>query len=152
MAEFNLTDSQWLKAIDDAGETRSVSLRELFTEARTLRALSGDLPTQTFALIRLVLAILQRALIGVTTNTAAEVVDQVERLEEKWEESVLPLVLNYLDEWRDRFYLFHESEPFFQTPGMTTAKGEHASLARIIGDFPTGDPYLTMRSREDISE
>lgn len=150
MAEFNLTDNQWLEVIDDTGATRLVSLHELFTEARALRALSGDLPTQTFALLRLLLAVLQRALVDVTPNTTAEVVSQVERLEERWEELVLPAVLNYLDEWRDRFYLFHESQPFFQTPGMRTDKNDVASLARIIGDFPTGNPYLTMRSQANV--
>lgn len=62
MVSFNLIDEPWIRVRDDAGAVREVSLLELFSQAPRFRCLANDLPTQDFAILRVLLAILQRAI------------------------------------------------------------------------------------------
>ncbi|MGX2997123.1 type I-E CRISPR-associated protein Cse1/CasA [Streptomyces sp. JNUCC 64] len=134
---FDLVDRPWLPVRHDDGTTSEVSLRELFARARTLRRLVGDLSTQEFALLRLLLAVLYDALDGP---------DTLEDWEELWQaDDPFAPVLRYLEEHRDRFDLLHPRTPFFQVAGLRTAKDEVASLNRIVADVPNGDPFFAMR-------
>lgn len=62
MTTFNLLDEPWLPAIDNQGQEVELSLLEVIGRAHGLRRLVGEIPTQEAALIRLILAILHRAL------------------------------------------------------------------------------------------
>ncbi|MER6738432.1 type I-E CRISPR-associated protein Cse1/CasA [Streptomyces puniciscabiei] len=134
---FDLTDRAWLPVqLLDGGETE-LSLRQVFAEAGRIRRLAGDLPTQDFALMRLLLAIAYDALDGPA---------DLEAWAELWEDDTpFAAVPGYLDEHRDRFDLFHPRTPFFQTPGLRTPGGEVFSLNRIVADVPNGDPFFTTR-------
>ncbi|WP_239077843.1 type I-E CRISPR-associated protein Cse1/CasA [Streptomyces sp. SID9124] len=114
-----------------------MSLRQVFDEARRLRRIVGDLPTQEFALLRLLLAVAHDALDGPRgTDHWAEL----------WADGdCFAPVGDYLDEYRDRFDLFHDHTPFFQVAGLRTEKGEVASLNRIVADVPNGDPFFSSR-------
>ena len=60
---FNLVDRPWIRIRDEEGETREVSLLELFEQAPYIKCLANDLPTQDFAILRVLLAILQRSIV-----------------------------------------------------------------------------------------
>jgi len=61
---FDLVDRPWIEVVGRDGRVRLVSIKELFADAADLRCLGGDLPTQTFAILRLLLAILHRSVNG----------------------------------------------------------------------------------------
>ena len=136
---FDLTSRPWLPVLRTDGASGLLSLRDVFAHARTLRRIVGDLPTQEFALMRLLLAILHDAIDGP---------QDLDAWEELWGGD-LPLeqINAYLDEHRERFDLLHPRTPFLQTPSLHTAKNEVSSLDKIVADVPNGAPYFTMRGR-----
>ncbi len=141
---FNLTHRPWVPVqLVDSSE-RELSLLEVFDQARDIRRLAGDLPTQDFALIRLLLAILHDALGGPGKGAVPEDCDAWEEL---WlsERPYAGPVADYLHLHRDRFDLLHPERPFYQVSGLHTAKDEVSSLNRIVADVPNGDPFFSMR-------
>ncbi|MFE7464236.1 type I-E CRISPR-associated protein Cse1/CasA [Streptomyces sp. NPDC057499] len=142
---FDLVSRPWLPVQHDDGSTDELSLTEVFTQAHTLRRLVGDLPTQEFALLRLLLAIVYDALAEAEGGKPGAPVE-LEDWEELWhDEKSLAVVAGYLDRHRERFDLFHPERPFFQVAGLHTAKHEVASLNRIVADVPNGEAFFSMR-------
>ena len=129
---FNLIDDPWIPARFRNGHSTDVSIRTAFAEARSIRELGGELPTQTFAITRLLLAILYR----VADNNVTD------DLWEAWWHDGLPLVeINaYLDRHTDRFDLLHPERPFFQVADLATAKGEMKEVTPLILDLPSNNP------------
>ncbi len=140
---FDLTSEPWLLVRFDDG-VREVSLREAFTQAHDIRSLVGELPTQSFALVRLLLAILHAALRPILASGRMTPVELWGRL---WSsaEPLSEVTDGYLDQWRHRFDLLHASEPFYQVAGLRTEKGEITGLERVIADVPNGELYFTTR-------
>lgn len=136
---FDLTREPWLPVQRQDGVEEEVSLREIFTQAGELRRLVGDVPTQEFALLRILLAIVHDAIEGP---------EDLEDWQELWDAG-LPVerIHAYLDQHQDRFDLLDPRQPFFQTPGLRTTKGDVTSLDRLVADVPNGAPFFTMRAR-----
>ncbi|MGW0658092.1 type I-E CRISPR-associated protein Cse1/CasA [Streptodolium elevatio] len=132
---FDLVDRPWLPVLRLDGTSAELSLREVFSQADDIRRLVGDVPTQEFALMRLLLAVAHDVLDGPA---------DLEALRDTWERPFVD-VPDYLDRNRERFDLLHPTEPFFQVPGLRTAHDEVASLNRIVADVPNGEPFFTMR-------
>ncbi|MFI9627579.1 type I-E CRISPR-associated protein Cse1/CasA [Streptomyces sp. NPDC052042] len=142
---FDLVSRPWLPVQRDDGTTDELSLTDVFAQAGSLRRLVGDLPTQEFALLRLLLAILYDALAEVEDGRPGSPAE-LEDWEELWQdEESLAVVLNYLDRHRESFDLLHPTRPFFQVAGLHTAKHEVASLNRIVADVPNGEAFFSMR-------
>ena len=137
-SSFPLDDRPWIVVLDRTGQSRLVSLRQLFAEAGDLRSVVGDLPTQTFAIVRLLLAVLHRAVDGPANGRAWLAL---------WRSPTLPTadVDAYLDEYRERLDLLHPATPFYQVADLHTASGEPPGLERLIADVPNGALYLTSR-------
>ncbi len=137
-SSFPLDDRPWILVLDQAGRRHLVSLRQLFAEAGDLRAVVGDLPTQTFAIVRLLLAVLHRAVDGPADGRAWHAL---------WRSAALPTadIDGYLDEYRERFDLLHPATPFYQVADLHTSAGEILGLERLIADVPNGAPYLSSR-------
>lgn len=134
---FDLVSRPWLPVLRLDGSTAQLSLQEVFAEAGTVQRLVGDLPTQEFALLRLLLAILYDAVDG------PEDLDDWDTL---WTApDPFADVPKYLDRHREKFDLLHPATPFFQVAGLHTEKNEISSLNKIVADVPNGDPYFTMR-------
>lgn len=136
---FSLIDEPWILVRTTAGGTDEVSLLELFRRSPNLAEIVGDLPTQAFALLRLALAILQRAVDGPRDE---------DDWWELWNVGAPPMeaIEAHLERFRDRFDLFHPTTPFFQVADLRTAKGEHSGLEKLIADVPAGHPYFTTRA------
>ena len=135
---FDLIDQPWLLAQDQHGAVRELSLREVFQQASELTGLVGEVPTQVFALTRLLLAILHRAVDGPR---------DLDHWEDLWSTPNMPddAISMYLDRYRKRFDLLHRETPFFQVAGLHTEKGEVTKLARLIADVPNGNPFFSLR-------
>lgn len=141
---FNLVDEPWLLARTTDGRTEELSLRGVFARAGQLTEILGEIPTQGFALLRLVLAVLARAVDGPE--------DELE-WRDLWAADSPPMdrVDAYLERVRDRFDLFHPTHPFFQVADLRTAKGEVSGLEKLLADVPTGHPYFTTRSGSGLA-
>ncbi|WP_019776148.1 type I-E CRISPR-associated protein Cse1/CasA [Streptococcus sobrinus] len=139
MSRFNLLDEPWLSVVvDDKGSTKEVSLLDLFANAHQYKDLAGDTQTQDFAVLRVLLAVLHTVFSRFDADgnpydylEIDERFRQVERVEKEdikkykvvlrdtwinlWEQGQFSeIVSQYLEKWRDRFYLFDEEYPFFQ--------------------------------------
>lgn len=136
---FVLLDEPWIPVLDVTGQRREVSLLGLFEQAGTVRMIACDLPTQTFAILRLALAILHRATGGPPGEAAWRTL---------WRDRRLPLtdIADYLEAFRDRFDLLHPERPFYQVADLRAAKDNTYGLERLIADVPNGMPFLTNRA------
>ncbi|MGW2612193.1 type I-E CRISPR-associated protein Cse1/CasA [Streptomyces mirabilis] len=137
LLSFDLTTQPWIPVLRLDCAQDELSLREVFEQVGTLRRLVGDLPTQEFALIRLLLALAHDALAGPR---------DAEHWADLWadEDCFTPLAA-YLDEHRGRFDLLDAHTPFFQVAGLHTAKNEVFALNRIVADVPNGEPFFSSR-------
>ncbi len=137
---FNLIDEPWIPVITDAGAA-DWSIREALTSATQAHRITGELSTEMFAIHRLLLAILYRAL---------EVDERSWR--RWWRDRRLPEteIVEYLDTFHDRFDLLDDERPFFQVGDLHTTKGEFTELERLIADAPTGHPFMTTKLKESL--
>ncbi|MBB6171325.1 CRISPR system Cascade subunit CasA [Nocardiopsis mwathae] len=136
---FDLTERPWIPVQRLDGSEAELSLRQVFVQADTLRRISGDLPTQEFALLRLLLAILHDVVDGPA--------DAEEWHDELWAEGLpITAITSYLDTHRSRFDLLHPSTPFLQVADLTTGKRDVTSLDKIVADVPNGARFFTMRA------
>lgn len=140
--EFNLIDDPWIQTQRLDGTETLVSLSGLLRNAPEYSRLTGDLPTQALPILRLILAIVHRAIEGPIDREAWE---------ELWEAEHLPVeaIENYLKPYRHRFDLFHPETPFYQVAGLSKKKPE-LGLAAFIADVPTGNPKYATRAAEGL--
>lgn len=142
---FNLVDKPWVQCLMADGSSRCLSLTEVFEELEHIKCLAGDSPQQDYAVLRVLLAIFWRA------HAATEEVQDCEDFLDWWEdllqggtEVISEPVFGYLQEHSARFDLLDDQAPFMQVADLATAKGEHASIQRIIPEAET--EYFTMRA------
>lgn len=114
---FNLLDEPWIPMRTQAGEVVDVSLSDALLKARDYVALAETSPPNLIALYRLLLAVLHRAL--TTQNGKWTDTDHARWFCEGMPEGSLRA---YLEEWRDRFWLFHPTEPFMQVAALAEAE------------------------------
>jgi CRISPR system Cascade subunit CasA len=136
-SSFDLTGQPWLPVQLLDGSEATLSLCEVFARSGGIRRLAGDIPTQDFALLRLLLAIAHDALDG-----PADLDDWADLWQDETPFAPVP---GYLEQYRERFDLLHPQAPFFQSAGLRTSNDEVFALNRIIADVPNGDPFFTAR-------
>lgn len=165
MGRYNLLDESWIPALrKDTGVVENVSLLTLFTHASAYKALAGEMETQNFAVLRVLLAVLVTVFTRVDQDgepyewlelddasgkklVVEEPVDEVDAedyldaLDETWQavwktHRFPTVVCEYLEAWRDRFYLLDDTYPFFQvtkkdlTDRLSPGKGTSALNAK----------------------
>ncbi|MGA5120903.1 type I-E CRISPR-associated protein Cse1/CasA [Streptomyces pseudogriseolus] len=134
---FDLLSRPWIQVLRRDGSEDELSLLQVFAQADDVQRVLGDLATQEFALVRLLLAVAHDALAGPA---------DIDEWTELWRNpDCFAPVQTYLAEHRERFDLLHPLTPFFQTPGLRTAKDEVFSLNRIVADVPAGEPFFSAR-------
>ncbi|MEV1073903.1 type I-E CRISPR-associated protein Cse1/CasA [Micromonospora parva] len=140
---FSLVDDAWIPVLDAAGQRRDVSLLGLFEQAGDIRMIACELPTQSFAILRLALAVLHRTTGGPPGDGAWRAL---------WHAPQLPAadIADYLGAFRDRFDLLHPQQPFYQVADLRAAKNNTFGLERLIADVPNGIPFLTTRAGEGM--
>ncbi|MFQ6331510.1 type I-E CRISPR-associated protein Cse1/CasA (plasmid) [Nocardia sp. CWNU-33] len=147
---FDLLEQPWIRANDRDGRPRTLSLREVFRYAHELSALTGEVPTQSLAILRLLLAILHRS-VKDRTGVTAEIWGDLWRTEttvsgEKHRTLPLEEIDRYLTDNGDRFGLFDPKKPFFQVAGLRSEKDAVSGLDKLIADVPNGEKYFTTRA------
>ena len=118
--DFNLLDEPWIRVIDKDCGIHEVSLIGLFEDAHVYRDLCGELPTQDFAVLRLLLAVLHTVFSRYDENGDERPLedsdDALERWKELWENRKFPVevITEYLESQRESFHLFHQQRPLYQ--------------------------------------
>ncbi|PSS43031.1 type I-E CRISPR-associated protein Cse1/CasA [Arthrobacter woluwensis] len=140
--QFNLVRDPWVRCLLIDGTVVELSLQEVFQRSDGVRRLAGEVPTQDYAVLRVLLAIVCRSTPDITAGNAAEV------WQEEWEDRSLlqERALDYLEETEDCFELFDPERPFMQVAGLQTASGKVDGVGRIIADVPSGHQYFTTRA------
>ena len=150
--EFNLLDEPWIIVKTKTNETKTWSILELFEHAHEAQELAGELPTQDIAIMRLLLAIMHGAFVTDEIETADDAIDLWTSM---WEEKQFRFdeIKAYLEPYHDRFWLFHPTQPFYQSAHIKqnmdaykAAKGKKVSseikwktVARLVGDLFQSD-------------
>lgn len=140
---FNLVDEAWITVIGTDGRTRDVSLIEAFTRGREIVRVVGEVPTQGFAILRLLLAILHRA------SGGPQSVEQWVHARDDWDDTV-GWVRGYLTQFHARFDLRDPTMPFFQVADLRSVSDAVSGLEKLIADVPNGEPYFTTRTGRGI--
>ena len=134
--EYNLLDEPWIPVRLLDGTIADVGLLELLRRTTEIADLACELPTQSIAIQRLVLAIAYRV---APPRDARDWVRQ-------WDEGApTEQMIEYLERWRDRFYLFGGRFPFMQVADLRTAKDVVSGLEKLIADVPNGEQFFTTR-------
>ncbi|MDR1134577.1 MAG: type I-E CRISPR-associated protein Cse1/CasA [Clostridiales Family XIII bacterium] len=140
--KFNLLDEPWI-LVRHGTTVKEVSLKNLFRHAHEYHSLAGELPTQDAAILRVLLAVLYGTFTKADTDGKfAEIKDYdeaIRRWKSLWERACFPIELieQYLDEYCDRFWLFHPESPFFQVAGIRTAKNDFEPVTKIMAHVPS---------------
>ncbi|MGW5571679.1 type I-E CRISPR-associated protein Cse1/CasA [Nocardia thailandica] len=151
-SRLNLIDDPWIQVLDRSASLELLSIRQTFQRAPQLAGLVGEVPTQSFAILRLLLAILRRSI-------ASRQGQAIDVWSELWEAEELPLaeIEAYLDGFHTRFELFDEHAPFYQVAGLKAAGDAVGPLDKLVADVPNGSKYFTTRAgrhlqRVDLAE
>lgn len=128
MSRFNLLDEPWISVIvDEKGHNKLVSITDLFKHASEYKALAGDMKTQDFALLRILLAVIHTVFSRYDIRGNSREFDSDEDDKEDFNEETMEIwrevwiskkfpdaVFKYLEQWHDYFYLFDDKYPFLQ--------------------------------------
>ena len=134
--EYNLLDEPWIPVRLVDGTVTDVGLLELLRRTTDIADLACELPTQSIAIQRLILAIVYRVATPRDTRDWAR----------QWDEGApTEQMIEYLERWRDRFYLFGGRFPFMQVADLRTAKDAVSGLEKLIADVPNGEQFFTTR-------
>lgn len=125
--KFNLIDKHWIPVLNQKdGTIQDVGLRDLLVRAHELREIAHDSPLVVASLTTLLVALLQSALQGETQRQRDAEWKRLWNLG-RFDESILDA---YFEQWSDRFDLFSEKFPFYQTAGLEMEKT--SSIERLM--------------------
>jgi CRISPR system Cascade subunit CasA len=130
MPSFNLIDNKWIPCILVTSGQEELSIREIFTELKMsgIQEISDSSPLVTVGIHRLLLAILHRNFGPRDGSAWAKIWNSGD-----WDTTKL---MGYLDKWHDRFNLFDEKYPFYQSASLPVsaidAKGKVKSYASSV--------------------
>lgn len=127
--EFQLLEEPWIRVSTHSLEQKEVSLLEAMLHAQEYAGLSGEMPTQDAAVLRVLLAIGQTIFYHYDENGQQEELSKENDVEEQevlerwkgyWDAGGFPrqAVKEYLETYRERFWLFHPETPFWQVPNL----------------------------------
>lgn len=127
--EFNLLKEPWIKVITPSLEQKEVSLMDALIHAHEYVDLSGEMPTQDAAILRLLLAVAVTVfyrydVYGEESELSEENYSDAEEILERWKEYwetgrfPEPIIRNYLENYTERFWLFHPKTPFWQVNNL----------------------------------
>ena len=120
--EFNLLREPWVRVRTQDCTVQEVSLTDALLHAHAYVDLAGEMPTQDAAMLRLLLAVLFTVFYRGDAKGCPRPLEQsddaLERWSELWQLGHFPAepVRDYLEQWKDRFWLFHPTHPFWQVP------------------------------------
>ncbi|MBR0185697.1 MAG: type I-E CRISPR-associated protein Cse1/CasA, partial [Synergistaceae bacterium] len=145
---FNLIDESWLRVLTNDCRLKEISLKDAFINAHNIADLSGETRAQDVALLRLLAAVMytvfsRYGLNGEDIDLLEDTEIPLNQWEDMWRQGYIPSapIERYFAEWHDRFWLFDEQYPFYQSniaaeKGIENENGKEASYfssAKLIG-------------------
>ena len=137
--EFNLLTEPWVRVRLPDNTVQEASLTDALVHAQEYMDLAGEMPTQDAAMLRLLLAVLFTVFSRVNEVGEPEPLEDEETALERWgalwELKHFPEqpIRDYLEQWKDRFWLFHPERPFWQVP--EAAIGTEYGAAKLNGEM-----------------
>lgn len=127
--EFNLLQEPWIRVITPSLEQKEVSLTDALVYAHEYADLSGEMPTQDAAILRVLLAAAVTIFYRydahgdedeLSEENDSDEGDVLERWKEYWDMGKFPdqAVQSYLEAYAERFWLFHPETPFWQVKDL----------------------------------
>lgn len=159
--QFNLADEPWVRVMTQECEMREISLREALLDAHQFKGLSGEMEAQNVAMLRLLAAIVHTIFTRVDPEGEEEPVEDPKEAVSRWaalmKEGRFPgePVEDYFNKWHDRFWLFHDSFPFYQVP--QAEKGTLNTAAKLNGEVSESNnkarlfAFITAEGRRGMS-
>ena len=125
MSRYNLIDEKWIPVRFHDGTRSELGIRDTLLRSKEIAAIENQSPLVMAALHRFLLAVLYRALEGPTDIDEAKVLFK----------SGLPRkkITDYLEKWRNRFWLFDEKFPFGQNPNVP--KNEIEPWSKLTAEY-----------------
>lgn len=130
-SKFNLLDEPWVYVTFGDGRRQMLSLQECFSHACEIRRLSFGQDAVSFAVLRVMVAIMQRTLYVASAANGGWDASAWQHAYQNPKET-LGLVNQYLVTWRDRFFLFDPDYPFFQHPTLRKKDYSHSKLSQFL--------------------
>lgn len=134
--EFSLLEEPWIAVVGTDDLMKKVSLTQALLQAHEIRDLAGESRTQDSAVLRLLLAVVHTVFSRMDergqTGDITGVPEAVRRWGALWESGAFPEkpIREYLEEWKERFWLFHPERPFYQIKGL---QGTNNSAKKLNG-------------------
>ena len=146
--EFNLLQEPWMRVRLPDNTVQEVSLTDALLHAQDYVDLAGEMPTQDAAMLRLLLAVLFTVFSRVNAAGEPEPLeeedDALARWDELWKLGKFPQepLRDYLERWKDRFWLFHPERPFWQV--VEAAIGTEYNAAKLNGEMSESSNKLRL--------
>lgn len=155
-AEFNLCEEPWILVMGQDCSVRELSLPEVLIHAHEYVRLSGEMPAQDVAVLRLLLAVLHRIYADGLYKENGEEERAAERhllrrepevrsfWKSLWKEGRFSekRIQNYFSRWRERFWLFHDERPFWQV--KEAEGGTEYTAAKLNGELAESSNKLRL--------
>ena len=148
--EYNLLEERWVRVRGQDYTVQEVSLPDALLHAHEYRDLAGELPTQDAAMLRLLLAVLHTVFSRVDENGTPAPFEETDDALTRWEELYRlghfpeAPIRAYLEQWRDRFWLFHPERPFWQVPEAKI--GTEYTASKLNGELSESSNKLRLFS------
>ena len=148
--EYNLLEERWVRVRGQDYTVQEVSLPDALLHAHEYRDLAGELSTQDAAMLRLLLAVLHTVFSRVDENGTPAPFEETDDALIRWEELYRlghfpeAPIRAYLEQWRDRFWLFHPERPFWQVPEAKI--GTEYTASKLNGELSESSNKLRLFS------
>lgn len=145
--EFNLVEEPWIKVLCPNNSSRELSLKDALIYAHEYTDLGGENVLQNVTILRLMLAVLHTVFYNMDTEgkelPIKNIDDAYSRWDQLWDVERFPEkpITEYLEKWKERFWLFHPEQPFFPAPEEKSPKFKipNSEIYKLIGDISESD-------------
>lgn len=139
---FDLLRERWIPVRTSDGGTHECSLREALDLCQNFVGLAESIPIVHSALLRLLIALVHRAIEGPCTMDERKALLRSGRLPAE-------RIGKYLEKWADRFDLFDPDRPFMQVPALQGLQCEFPVVKMCPEQTSGNNPVLFDHSFDD---
>lgn len=157
--EFDLINEPWICVRTADLTIKEVSLKEALLEAHNYKELAGETKAQDFAVLRLLLALIYTVFSRYDANgEAIDLEDDpdlaINNWINIWNSKRIPAkpIEQYFLEWHDRFWLFDDKYPFYQSTAVNEGYTYFSTLKMIGSMFESNDKKRLFSERLHIQK
>ncbi|WP_181398655.1 type I-E CRISPR-associated protein Cse1/CasA [Apilactobacillus timberlakei] len=131
-----MLDENWIKVIDKSNDVKETGLFDIFKSAHKYKKLAGDSAPQDFAILRLLLSILETTFNRYDFDGEPQEKEGLKQTWIKiWKSGRFPyeVLQNYLEGQHEKFYLYSDNAPFCQVTKKDLDEHEIKKTSLING-------------------